>query len=495
MSYIPLKSGEKIRIGFLFQDATLFPSWQSLYNLLINDKRFDIKVYCTENTEYSYKSLTVISEFLCGKNISYEIISQKKLYEFNPHYMFFQTPYDYMARPFWLYSKTLKNNGIRMVYIPYGIEIVDTPSARRDHFRTPVVNNAYRIYVLSELMKKEYQKYCGNFRSVRATGVPRFDILADEKFSMPKNIIKKANGRKIIVWHAHFAKESMFDGKNQLVTPYFEDYIEFAKKLKEYPNLFFVFMPHPKFGNDLANERFNIMSAKILDILEQTENACIDKSPDYRNIYFSADAIITDRSSLMIEAAVSDVPVLLWYNPDFQETTISALKPLTDTYIKAENYTYVLDFIADIENNTDRNKEQRNKAFKKCIPHYDGKCCERIAEDLYHSIVAEKDVNPKENITIVIFGTGFMADILFENNTFPDYINFEFSDNNQNKWGTLYRNKRIIPPGELINIVFDKIIITVNSTYDTKIFSQLLQLEIPKNKIGFQEDLAEYSEN
>lgn len=493
MSYIPLLPGERVRLVFLFQDPTLFPSWESFWSEVIEDSRFEVRIYVTAKPEFSYESITSAQEFLSDRKIPFEILSISAIKAFNPHFMVYQTPYDYIGREVEFYSKFMKKIGIRIVYIPYGIEIVDTPSARYDHFRMPVIENAYRIYVVSEEMKKEYRKYCGNYSAVRATGLPRIDFITKGDFKINEDIRKKANGRKIIVWHSHFIKVSFVNGKSRQITPYIEDYCKFAERIKDYNDCFFVFLPHPKFGNDLSNSCFNEQSRKLLEIIENAENAYVDRSPDYRGTFFNADAILTDRSSLMIEAAFVDVPVMLWYNPDYMEDTITPLRPLTDSYDKGFAADDVFDFIESVRNNQDSRKKERHEALQRCIPYTDGKSGERIANDLYDVITTENTLIQNERKKIIIFGTGYLYKVIsnsFDISKKADIV--AFSDNNHDKWHTEFEGKQIIPPVEIKNMDFDKIVITVNELPAEFIYKQLrFDLEIPDKKIAFCEYFSE----
>jgi len=480
-----------IKIAFLFQDPSLWPAWESLYLALINDNRFITSIFQTKKVEFTYEKQKV---FLNEIKVPFKVFSEKALDEFNPHIVFLQTPYDYLGRPVCAYSLRLKNKGMRIIYVPYGIEIVDTPSARYDHFRSPTIENAYRIYVLSKAFAQEYKKYCGNYEAVRALGLPRFDMLCrKELFNLPNELKKRIIGRKVIVWHTHFTKISFMNGANRQITPYLEEYADFAKKLAEYNKYFFIFLPHPKFGNDLTDEISNRKSSDIMKTIQTAENAYIDNNDDYRPALLSANAVITDRSSLMIEAAVCDCPILLLHNPDYKEQIFKPLAPLTDSFYHGTGCNDICAFLEMFKNGYDPQKSAREKAFRECIPCMDGKCADRIKEDIYNSLAAEQCDDIEKKQKLILFGTGFMYQRVLEYFDMPNSCEIvALSDNNRDKWGCSLNGVQIIPPESIREVDFDKVVIMVNALLSEHVYRQLrFDLEIPANKIVSCEYLAE----
>jgi len=484
---------EKIRIAFLLQDATLWPAWESLFYACALDKRFEARIFLVPKAEFTYDSVSKAQDFLDGARIPYTQFSPSAFEMFSPHAALLQTPYDYLGREPYLYSYHLKNMGIRVLYVPYGIEIVDTPSARHDHFRSPVVRNAWRIYTMSNAFANEYRKYCPNFAAVRALGLPRFDaLLQRERFGLSDSLKARIGDRRVVVWHTHFTKVSWMDNANRQITPYLEEYVEFAKALPGYKNLFFIFLPHPKFGNDAADPVSNRKSAEVLSLIQSAENAFVDREDDYRPSLLNANAIITDRSSLMVESAITDVPVLLLENPDYCEQILPPLVSLMNSFYHGTGKDDMLSFIDRLDLDIDERKLQRSEALKDCVPCLDGKCAERIKEDIYQSMLAESSCNTSSpvargKIRIILFGTGFMYKTITRFFSFPEYCEIiALSDNDSAKWGQSDGGIQIVPPSEINNLEFDKIIIMINNVPGEHVYRQLrFDLEIPENKIEF----------
>lgn len=390
---IPYKKEEKIRVVFVFQVASFWPAQEAIYKKLKEDDRFVVVLVCYDiNFDNSIKTKTA-REYLTQNN--YEFIPWEKFSfsDFNPDIVFLQTAYD-SNRSGEYTSECLKKNGYRCIYIPYGIEIADTESARHDHFEWPIISNSWKIYTFSDAMRQEYQKYITTRTDVRAFGLPRFDSLFNKKqFPQHETVIQRANTRKVILWKVHFPKIIKEDSKTIMVTPYIEEYIKFAKLIdKNFKDFFFVFMPHPRFREFNKDPKIKQQIQELIETLENKENVYIDEADDYRPSLLNADAIIIDRSAVMIEAAVTNVPVLYMSNTDYSEPITKALLPLVESYEHGYTFEDMIDFVERLRQNQDLNQKIRNDAFHRCIPYFDGKCAERIIEDIFQTYKSENSL-------------------------------------------------------------------------------------------------------
>ena len=398
---IPYKNEDKIKIVFVFQIASFWPSTESFYNECLNDDRFEVSIVCyDEDIDPSIKVDTA-RQYLIDNNMDFIDWKDFNLENYKPHVVVLQTAYD-TNRCNKFTTVYLKSLGIRTIYIPYGIEIADTEHAHEAHFEVAVPKNCWRLYTFSERMLEDYKKYCDNAFAVRALGIPKFDNLYNkDKYKIKKEIREKANGRKIVLWKVHFPKVITENGRNILVTPYIEEYLKFAEMVTQYKDLFFIFMPHPRFKEFNDDETVKKQTLSLMDKISKIENVYIDDADDYRPSLVNSDYIIVDRSAVMIEAGAIGVPVLYMYNPDFYEPMTEGVKPLVDSYYQGDTCEDMVRFIEMIRKNQDPKKNEREAAFKKCIPYFDGKSGKRIKEDVVISIIRENEQLLKLNEYIV----------------------------------------------------------------------------------------------
>lgn len=389
---VPYREGEKIRIVFLFQVASFWPSWESFYKACINDPRIDVKLLYLDETVREAVQMLSAKEFLDGENLDYTDFCDFDIDEYKPHVVVVQTPYDAGHRIKAHWSSAWKAKGYRVVYIPYGIEISDTETSHGMHFEQHVVENAWRVYTFSETMLKDYRKYCVNAGAVRALGLPKFDSLFDKgAFKLDSELTERIAGRKVCLWKVHFPKIFEENGKDIFVTPDVNEYIAFAEYAAQHKEIFFIFMPHPRFREPVKNKKLQELAIKLMSTLEDVDNVYIDIKDDYRYSLMNADFIIVDRSAVMVEAAAIGVPVLYMVNSNFYEPVTKAIEPLMNSYEQGSTCEDMVEFTEACINGEDRNKEIRDDAFHQCIPFFDGKCGERIKENIVQGLVNERD--------------------------------------------------------------------------------------------------------
>ncbi|MCC8155326.1 MAG: CDP-glycerol glycerophosphotransferase family protein, partial [Tannerellaceae bacterium] len=380
---------ERIRVVIIFQVASFWPSIEYLYHELTQDERFEAIIMCyDEAIDPSIKTETA-REFLDVNQIPYTDWTEFSMRDYKPHIVFLQIPYDSNRRREFK-SNYLKSAGYRVAYVPYGMEIGDTQHSRKQQLNHIVRRYAWMIFTFSETMHKDYRLYSEYDDNVYVTGLPKFDSLYNkDNFPLNNEIVEKANGRKIILWKVHFPKLALVNNKMELFTPRIEEYIRFLDYVRKDTGNFYVFMPHPRFLE--FNEDANIQKqlSELMSNVRSINNIYVDDNDDYRNSLLHADAIIVDRSSIMVEAAAVGVPVLFMYNDKFAEPMTQAIKPLIDSYYQGTTVQDMINFITMIESGSDTKKNMRELAFQNCIPYFDGNCSKRIVKNIIKKLGEE----------------------------------------------------------------------------------------------------------
>ena len=361
---------EKIRIIFAFQIASFWPNWESFYYECVNDDMFDVKCILMDDEVNEHSQISTAESFLKEKEIPYTNYFEDLVEEFNPHVIVLQTPYDADHRLPRHYSAAYERKGIRVIYIPYGIEIADTKKSNRDHFFNPVVQNCWRTFTFSDAIKADYEKI-GNLKNqIVALGHPKFDGMTNkDDYGLPESVIKAIDGRKIMLWHMHFPKKIIENGQKVMCTPELSEYSEYLEHIND--SLFYVVLPHPKFREDLAGMRF-------IQEIEKRDNVYIDWDDDYRSAMYAADFMMTDRSSLMVEAAPLGIPILYMDNERWHEPMTKAIQPLLDSYYHGTGCKDMIEFTEQCIAGLDPKKEQREKSVSLCLNKCDGYAGKRI---------------------------------------------------------------------------------------------------------------------
>jgi len=385
--------GEKIDIIFLFQSASFWPSWESVWEACVADKRINPIMLVSDDPIKEKVQFETAQQFLIEKNISYQHVSEVNLTEINAHIIILHTPYD-GHRPRYLHGKQLTAKGNRVVYIPYGIEISDTGRARNDHFLGGVTTSAWRLYTFSKEIIPYYKMFSPTGGDmVKSFGHPKFDRLNKKYFpSLPSDILKKARGRKVLLLKVHFPKK--VNGK--MITPSIDMYINFIKTISAYQNLFVIFMPHPKFYEELKKIKD---VDKFRDIISQTKNIIEFTEDDYRPVLMNCDYYIVDRSALMVEVGVTGKPIL-YVHTKIPEPMTKPVQKIVDSYYQASTGLEIRKFMDEVVLlDEDPLKETRKKVFNSIILDMDGKSGELIKEDMVNSLI--NDTIPKISSSLI----------------------------------------------------------------------------------------------
>ena len=481
---------EKIRIVFVFQVPSFWPSWESLYNECLNDSRLEVRLAWIDDLSYGDKAQMENGErFLQKKGLSYQIFSPEEILAYRPHYMVYQTPYDKGHRPLAYWTMRYKRNGARIVYIPYGIEISDTAESRYKHFTLPPVLNAFRIYVMSEAMGEEYKKQCANAAAVRALGLPRFDAFAHrERFSLPAELQKKIDGRKVILWKSHFPKVFSSGGRKLQATPDLDEFLKFVSYIRTHEELFFIFMPHPKYTDSTIELELREKAVRLLEALKTCDNVYVDMADDYRHTLMHADAVMIDRSAVMVEVAALKCPVLYLYNANYREPMTAPIQKLLDSYVcgtKAEDMAMFCDQIQDKEIARHLTAKIASEA---CLSLLDGQIGHRIKEDLCQSVIEPSNSRAVRMVSkdtrLVIFGVGDIGDYCVRHLEGHECGNIiAYTDNNKKCQGQKKHAIEIVSPSDLPNMDYDYVIIATER-YFNAIYHQLVEdLKVPLEKI------------
>ena len=126
-------------------------------------------------------------------------------------------------------------------------------------------------------------------------------------------------------------------------------------------------MPHPKFADATIDLDLLPRAQQILEEMNALSNVYIDRSDDYRNSLTNADAIIVDRSAVMIEVGALGVPVLYMYNKTYNEPMTEPIQKLLDNYYQGTTEQEMEGFCDMIRAGEDEKREFRQNAFRVCL--------------------------------------------------------------------------------------------------------------------------------
>lgn len=299
-----LKQNKKIRVGFLVMLDSIV-SYKPLYKKMLKDDLFTPSIivipdtsrgerHLNKNFLQTYNSLKKEFKNVCK---GYEI-KNKKFVDFSTKLdmIHFHSPYDETSHPFFTVKYFLSKN-VLPFYISYSFSVTN-------YFKEKIKLDTYSLfwkifienkYCLKEL--KKHQQIHG--KNAVVTGYCKMD-----DFPKYKKIRKK---EKTIILAPH---HTVINWKSLMISNFLE-YSDFFLKLPQlYPNIKFIFRPHPLLRTQL--NRPDIWGEKKTDKYFQkilsTPNMTYSDGGDYFETFINSDAIIHDSASFLAEYLFTEKP-------------------------------------------------------------------------------------------------------------------------------------------------------------------------------------------
>lgn len=297
----------RCKIVFFAQELFVWPCVEHLYNMAVQDPRFDAKVvylpFYHPNTTYEDSNL---QEY---KKRGVPIINYQdyNLTEDNPEIAVYVKPYNNIPPAFFMreVEKIVK----RTIYIPYGLEF--TKDLIRYAFHEYVHYRAWKHLAYGNIVK-ELGAIHGyrDGENIAVWGHPRVDNhLIKCDYSIPEEWKAKIADRKVVLWCPH---HTIKPGP-ECVSTWLDYYQDVFRMFEEREDLVLLWRPHPLLFGAIVNNDY--MSQREFDafIAEKVSrnNVLLDRTDDYRTAFSISDAIITDGTTFALEYLLTGKSLML----------------------------------------------------------------------------------------------------------------------------------------------------------------------------------------
>ena len=313
------KDGKKINIVFVCHRPQVWNTLNSLFESCINDEDFNVtivaipikkqilkidfnhEIYETEGAEEYWK------DFPCKVINGYDYQSHEwfDLRGLDPDYVFFQQPYNIAKCD--LYKSWNVSRYATICYTSYYYTI--SSSDIKECMPEDFIRNVSLCFLQNNL---EYTCFNNKFdvNIYPATkrflvGCPRFDELSLYK-NMKSNLWKLSKEKSFrVVWTPRWTT-------NENTCHFFDYKDKFVSYCNEHNDIDFVFRPHPQAKlNYAAENNFSIKDFEnYVNIYKSSKNMNIDNSVDFIPLFYSADVLISDYSSVIPEFFLTGKPVI-----------------------------------------------------------------------------------------------------------------------------------------------------------------------------------------
>ena len=311
----PRKPGDKIRVVFLFQEPSYWPSIKTLYESLIKDERFQVYVvaipilYPPELNKLELRDATI--QFLKDNNIEYiEGITAGDgafdIYNLKPDYVFVQIHFDRQRQL--EYKTNILRLYTKVCLVPHAFLL-----SASDNKELYYQNDYFRVFAPNEYHAKVLANVLHRDDNIEITGYPRFDLYKEKIKDSPMwKISKKANPKvKRIIWSPHWwaygHSQTLADNVLGLW-----DY--FYNMVKDNPDIELVIKPHPNLFNGLVGSGYitNEIKEKMFDDMNSLPNASIYTGGNYIDLFKTADLIVNNSISFLVEWLPSEKPMIFF---------------------------------------------------------------------------------------------------------------------------------------------------------------------------------------
>lgn len=383
---------ETLKVVFLCQETSVWPSLKSAYEAMDRDNRYNAQlVYLPFDHPNADKSIDHYDLYVNTYHLPMRRHTDYNLTEESPDIAVLLKPYDLIPMQF--YIKDIYKAVERTVFIPYAFyEKPYDDILRLYAYHLPAQNMVW-LWV----SHSEYQMQFIRSTSYRAgenariLGHPKFDSSCG-KIGYPHDEIyekyaKKINGRRTLCWNAHHF--NIMNPEISYATFFlFKD--EILKFFHEHPELVLLFRPHPLLKKTLIEN--HALSESEIDYffnkINDEDNIIYDDSKDYINSFALSDAILSDGfSSLAQEYLATERPV---YYLVHQNGMVMDADSVAKCYYWIYNTENLRNCLNEFAQDIDPQKSQRLQNMKFFIGDNHGYAGERIKEYIFNETVKEE---------------------------------------------------------------------------------------------------------
>lgn len=355
---------EKINLVFVCHGPSLWGSLQPLFDACINDSIFKVTIVaipikCSE-TEYANNGA---EEFFAGfpctvvNGYNYETGKWASLYDLEPDYIFFQTPYNVHRPEEYQSSVLLAYTSI--CYISYGLFLfsgaVETIVNPEDY-----INDTYMVFSDSEYhMRKMIELTSSENTLFYPVGYTRLDLFGEYinyNSDSKQWSSTKENSKFRIIWSPRWNER---DGVSHFLD-YKDLFLGFIDNNKDVD---FIFRPHPLAFYSYVEDGYltKLDLEHYTDEYAKRENANIDTSGVFLDSFFSSDLLIADPTSLMADYLFTGKPIIYCHkNNCFNEFG----NKLAKAFYWAGSWSEVVDYVNMLRAGEDPLKQKRREILE-----------------------------------------------------------------------------------------------------------------------------------
>lgn len=383
-------SRKKIKLLFLANEYCVWPSLKSIYTAALKSRKFEVKlVYVPFGNIQSEKIEEEINEYK-EKGYLIERFDEFDLDKYHPDILFYCKPYDEIVQEYQL--DTIRPKGYRIVYSTYAMNTIGmNEEVARYNFTLPLITCAWQNISFSRIHTEKFEQLSYGKSNYIKSGHPRFDLrlkdLEVSEMNWYHEILRRADGRKVIMWNTHHTI-----GDTGLWGCFLENWETMLALMTQYEkDIFFIWRPHPLLFSKLIVEVGEKEAASIKNAFLNKENIILDQTADYLPAFLASAGLISEISSLVEEALVAGKMIYLNIRKEREKYIEPRFMPVLYSNQNGESLE---SFCIDIINGRDNKEKIRNEFVRSnyYFPRKSRTVGEELLDQIYKKILHENRV-------------------------------------------------------------------------------------------------------
>ena len=311
--YLQRSRNQRIRIVFVVHLLQLLSSYESIYEEMESDNRFDPVIVLSprrdagkKNQYFNYDSFleNVLQQRGYNYIPAYKDGTWIDLYSLNPDGIFYQVPYTFPQLPS-IYRQHHYSEHIKILHTPYGALPTDDPGTLLGQKSGPYIdflNSCWRLF----LDKSNYDAFIDETslsEKIVLSGTPKVDFYV--RGVKNEDVYFKSKESKKILYTPTWMTAK---GRSSFLT-----YHDYFLHLIEQDNIELVLRPHPMLIPELESTNIITKSEleRIITAFKDSDNCLFDLYGDYRCALLMSDFAVMDISSLTYEYLPTGKPLIL----------------------------------------------------------------------------------------------------------------------------------------------------------------------------------------
>ena len=293
----------KIRVGFIAQMPEVWNKNAAVFEAMLADNRFDPFLLAVPSFDLKKNALNPYGpelaffkeKYPAERILTCETLGKdfENISEQGFDYLIYQRCWE-MYLPKALHARSVLRH-TKTIYIPYCFDLIHEP---KSYYEISFFRYTYLTFASSAAQRDQMIRY--GVRRIVFEGYPS----VEESVKMAEE--RRSPGQKTVLWTPRWTEADFYGGTSFYA--FREDFLQFKK---DHPEIRCTFRPHPLLYENTVREK-KMTEEELSTLMKAYEEAgiIIDRNPDVNDTLLETDVLLTDFSSIIMNAFMYRLPIL-----------------------------------------------------------------------------------------------------------------------------------------------------------------------------------------